>query len=50
MAFWLGVLRVAVTSQASAFNVYKIGGEGGNAWDTALSFEPGTYAVLDGEG
>ena len=50
MAFWLGVLLVAFASQASAFNVYKIGGEGGNAWDTALSFEPGTYAVLDGEG
>ena len=50
MVFWLGVLLVAVASQASAFNVYKIGGEGGNPWQTALSFEPGTYAVLNAEG
>ena len=50
MALWLGVLLAAMASQASAFNVYKIGGEAGNPWQTALSFEPGTYAVLDGEG
>ena len=30
--------------------MYKLGGEDGNAWIAALSFEPGHYAVLDSAG
>ena len=48
---WLSVLLIAtLTGPVSAFNVYKLGGEDGNAWNTALSFEPGNYAVLNASG
>ena len=49
--FFVGLLLSAlVASPAFAFNVYKLGGEDGNAWMAALSFEPGHYAVLDSAG
>ena len=46
---WLGVFlfMVNLSGPVSAFNVYRLGGEDGNAWDTALSFEPGIYTVLN---
>lgn len=48
---WLSILLVVIiTPPAQAFNVYKLGGEDGNSWDTALSFEPGSYAVLNASG
>ncbi len=49
---WLSVflLIVNLNGPVSAFNVYKLGGEDGNAWDTALSFEPGNYTVLNASG
>ena len=44
------LLGALVASPALAFNTYQLGGEDGNAWMAALSFEPGHYAVLDSVG
>ncbi len=49
--FWLSALLLVVTtSPCLAFNVYKLGGAGGNDWETGLSFEPGSYTVLNSTG
>ena len=44
------LLTIGALSPSLAFNVYKLGGVDGNSWSTALSFEPGTYVVLDESG
>ena len=49
--FWLSALLLVVTtSPCLAFNVYKLGGADGNDWETGLSFEPGSYTVLNSTG
>lgn len=48
---FIGLLLGALSAlPALAFNAYKLGGEDGNPWPAALSFEPGHYAVLDSAG
>ena len=41
---------VLLGARTSAFNVYHLGGTDGHPWQTALSYEPGDYQVLNPDG
>ena len=44
-----GALAFAATL-AEAYNVYRLGGEDGNSWSAAISYEPGEYLVVGADG
>ena len=44
-----GALAFAATL-AEAYNVYRLGGEDGNPWLAAISYEPGEYLVIGPDG
>ena len=46
----LFIFLVLLCSRTSAFNVYHLGGADGNPWQSALSYEPGDYLVLEPDG
>ena len=43
-------LLIFLCAKTSAFNVYHLGGTEGHPWQTALSYEPGEYRVLNPDG
>ena len=43
------VVAFAIT-EGTAYNVYRLGGQDGNPWPAALSFEPGEYLVIGQDG
>ena len=44
------IFLVLLCARTSAFNVYRLGGTDGNSWQSALSYEPGDYLVLESDG
>ena len=46
----LFIFLIPLCARTSAFNVYHLGGIDGNPWQTALSYEPGDYLVLEPDG
>ena len=46
----LFIFLLLLCSKTSAFNVYHLGGADGNPWQSALSYEPGDYLVLEPDG
>ncbi len=46
----LFIFLILLCARTSAFNVYRLGGTDGNPWQTALSYEPGDYLVLEPDG
>ncbi len=48
------VIAIALTlfaaAEGTAYNVYRLGGQDGNPWSAALSFEPGEYLVIGPNG
>ena len=43
-------LLIFLCAKTNAFNVYHLGGTDGHPWQTALSYEPGDYRVLNPDG
>ena len=41
---------IFLCAKTNAFNVYHLGGADGHPWQTALSYEPGEYRVLNPDG
>ena len=41
---------ILLCAKTNAFNVYHLGGTEGHPWQTALSYEPGDYRVLNPDG
>ena len=41
------ILLIFLCAKTNAFNVYHLGGAEGHPWQTALSYEPGDYRVLN---
>ena len=41
---------ILLCAKTNAFNVYHLGGTEGHPWQTALSYEPGEYLVLNPDG
>ena len=41
---------IFLCAKTNAFNVYHLGGTDGHPWQTALSYEPGDYRVLNPDG
>ena len=49
---WLliGVVVIFAAISAEAYNVYRLGGQDGNPWSAAISYEPGEYLVVGPDG
>lgn len=43
---WGIAILFVLGTEGYAFNVYPLGGEEGNPWPTALSYQPGGYVIL----
>lgn len=46
----LGMVLIFLAPGTYGFNVYRLGGEGGNSWEATLSYEPGVYWVVGTNG